>query len=68
MFNDITPQGDLGNVRADYANGTTLTTAWCTRQDVRPGLVADHRERWDDVTGVGSVTGRYLNSLPSFRH
>jgi subtilase family serine protease len=61
---DVTPQGDVANVRADWANGyngddgtvfsirtfdedTSLTTG--------PG--------WDDVTGVGSITPKYLEEI-----
>jgi hypothetical protein len=69
MFNDITPQGDPGNVRSDYVNGINADD----------GLVYSVRTfdqdsslttgpGWDDVTGVGSVTARYLRSLPSFGH
>ncbi len=69
MFNDVTPQGDPGNVRADYVNG----------QNADDGVVYSLRSfdddsslttgpGWDDVSGLGSVTARYLNSIPSFRH
>ena len=63
-FYDETPQGDIANARADYANSvnaddgivysvrtfdedSSLTTA--------PG--------WDDVTGVGSPTSKYLDEI-----
>ncbi len=65
VFYDVTPQGDAGNVRADYANG----------QNADNGVVFSVRTfdqdsslttgpGWDDVTGVGSVTSRYLDVFP----
>ena len=65
MFYDVTPQGDAGNVRADYANG----------QNADGGIVYSVRTfdqdsslttgpGWDDVTGVGSVTSRYFDAFP----
>jgi subtilase family serine protease len=65
VFYDVTPQGDAGNVRSDYANG----------QNADGGVVYSVRTfdqdsslttgpGWDDVTGVGSVTSRYLDIFP----
>ena len=60
----MTPQGDLGNVRADFLNkingdGGLIYSVRTFDQDssltVGPG--------WDDVTGVGSPTAEYLNLL-----
>ena len=69
MFNDITPQGDPGNVRADYANSVNGDDGlvYSVRTFDTDSSLTTGRG-WDDVTGVGSVTARYLNSLPSFRH
>ena len=69
MFNDITPQGDVGNVRADFANtinGDDGLVYSVRTFDQDSSLTTG--PGWDDVTGVGSVTSRYLNALPSFRH
>ncbi|HVN61428.1 MAG TPA: S53 family peptidase [Gaiellaceae bacterium] len=65
VYYDVTPQGDAGNVRADYANG----------QNADGGVVYSVRTfdqdsslftapGWDDVTGVGSVTARYFDAFP----
>jgi len=65
VYYDVTPQGDAGNVRADYANG----------QNADGGIVYSVRTfdqdsslftapGWDDVTGVGSVTARYFDAFP----
>ena len=65
VFYDVTPQGDAGNVRADYANG----------QNADGGIVYSVRTfdqdsslttgpGWDDVTGVGSATSRYFDAFP----
>jgi subtilase family serine protease len=63
-FYDVTPQGDPGNVRADYANGQNgddgiLYSVRTFDQD--SSLMTDRR--WDDVTGVGSLTSNYFNWL-----
>ena len=61
VYYDVTPQGDAGNVRSDFANG----------QNADGGLVYSVRTfdqdsslttgpGWDDVTGVGSPTSRYF--------
>ena len=65
VFYDVTPQGDAGNVRADYANG----------QNADGGIVYSVRTfdqdsslttgpGWDDVTGVGSAYRPVLRRLP----
>ncbi len=68
-FYDVTPVPQQpGNVRADYANGYNadngMTYSVRTFDDdsslvTQPG--------WDDVTGVGSLTGRYLGLLAQRR-
>jgi subtilase family serine protease len=61
LFYDVTPQGDLGNVRDDYVNGEnaddgTVDSVRTFDQDssltTAPG--------WDDVTGVGTINFGYL--------
>jgi subtilase family serine protease len=65
VFFDVTPQGDAGNSRSDYANG----------QNADGGIVYSVRTfdqdsslttgpGWDDVTGVGSPTARYFDAFP----
>ena len=61
VYFDVTPQGDAGNIRADYANGLNARTAciYSVRTfDQDSSLTTDRG--WDDVTGVGSVTARYV--------
>jgi subtilase family serine protease len=64
-YYDVTPQGDAGNVRADFANGyngdggltyTVRTFDQDSSLVTAPG--------WDDVSGVGSPN---LNVLTRFR-
>jgi subtilase family serine protease len=61
VYFDVTPRGDAGNIRSDFINGYNADGG--IRYSVRtfnqdsslttgPG--------WDDVTGVGSVTARYI--------
>jgi subtilase family serine protease len=63
-FYDVTPQGDAGNVRQDFANGINgdngvIYTLRTFNEDssltTGPG--------WDNVTGVGSVIFSNLKSL-----
>ena len=65
VYYDVTPQGDAGNVRSDYANG----------QNADGGIIYSVRTfdqdsslttgpGWDDVTGVGSPTARYFDAFP----
>jgi subtilase family serine protease len=60
-YYDVTPQGDPGNVRADFANGinnvageifTVRTFNQDSSLETAPG--------WDEVTGVGAPTAQYL--------
>jgi subtilase family serine protease len=62
VFYDVTPQGDAGNVRADYANGQNADggVAYSVRTfDQDSSLTTG--PGWDDVTGVGSPTARYFD-------
>ncbi len=63
-YYDVTPQGDPGNVRADFANaqnadGGILYSVRTFDQD--SSLTTG--QGWDDVTGVGSLTPRYFSWL-----
>ena len=64
VFFDVTPQGDVGNVRSDYANGINAANGYLYSvrtfdQDsslfTAPG--------WDDVTGLGSPTASYIAAM-----
>lgn len=64
VYYDVRPVGDAGNVRSDFANGYNvddgiLYTVRTFNQDssLRTG------RGWDDVTGVGSVTARYIAAV-----
>ena len=66
----MTPQGDPGNVRADYANGHNAADGilYSVRTfDQDSSLVTTDR-RWDNVTGVGSLTSNYFNWLSDLHH
>lgn len=63
-FYDVTPQGDPGNVRADFANGQNgndgiLDSLRTFDQD--SSLTT--KRGWDDVSGVGSLTSHYFDWL-----
>jgi subtilase family serine protease len=64
VFFDVTAQGDQGNVRSDFRNG--LNDGAGIRYSVRTfnqdSSLATGRG-WDDVTGVGSVTARYIEAV-----
>ena len=64
VYYDITPQGDAGNIRSDFANGINASNGYLYSvrtfdQDsslfTAPG--------WDDVTGLGSPTARYIAAM-----
>lgn len=65
-FDPAGSEPGVGNVRADYANGINSTAGivYSVRtfnQD--SSLMTDHG--WDPVTGVGTVTSRYLSRVGS---
>ena len=65
VYYDVTPQGDAGNVRADYPNGQNPdngVTYSVRTFDQDSSLTTG--PGWDDVTGVGSVTARYFDAFP----
>ena len=61
-FYDVTPQGDLGNVRADFANGQNGDDGilYSVRSFDQDSSLTTGRG-WDDVAGVGSLTPRYFD-------
>jgi subtilase family serine protease len=63
-FYDVTPQGDPGNVRADYANGQNGNDGilYSVRTFDQDSSLTTNRG-WDDVAGVGSLTSNYFNWL-----
>jgi subtilase family serine protease len=55
VYYDVTPQGDVGNVRADYTNGLNADGGYTYSVrtfDTDSSLVT--APGWDDVTGVGT--------------
>jgi subtilase family serine protease len=69
VYYDVTPQGDAGNVRSDFANS----------QNADGGLVYSVRTfdqdsslttgpGWDDVSGVGSPTAAYFGVFQNRFH
>ncbi len=67
-FYDVTPEGDLGNVRADYTNGLNASGGYTysVRTFDQDSSLTTNRG-WDDVTGVGSVTPLYLSLMAGLR-
>jgi len=68
-FYDVTPQGDVGNARADYANGENADggVLYSVRTFDQDSSLTTNRG-WDNVTGVGSLTSRYFDWLSDLRH
>jgi subtilase family serine protease len=68
-FYDVTPQGDLGNVRSDFINGQNGDNGirYTVRTFNQDSSLTTNRG-WDDVTGVGSLTPRYFDWLSDLRH
>lgn len=64
VYYDVTPQGDEGNARADYANGENADdgVVYSVRTfDQDSSLTTG--PGWDDVTGVGAPTSRYFDQF-----
>ena len=64
VYYDVTPQGDAGNVRSNYANGYNPATGnvYSVRTfDQDSSLTTG--PGWDDVTGLGSPTSRLIAAL-----
>ena len=69
VYYDVTPQGDPGNIRSDYANGENADDGiiYSLRTfDQDSSLQTDRG--WDDVTGVGAPTSRYFDELHRLLH
>jgi subtilase family serine protease len=63
-FYDVTPQGDIATIRADYANSSNADDGiiFSVRTfDEDSSLTTG--PGWDDVTGVGTVTAKYLDEI-----
>jgi subtilase family serine protease len=67
-FYDVTPQGDPGNVRADFINGQNGDDGirYTVRSFDQDSSLTTGRG-WDEVTGVGSLTPRYFDWLADLR-
>ena len=61
VYYDVTPQGDVGNVRSDFVNGENADNglAYSVRTFNQDSSLTTN-PGWDDVTGVGSPTSRYF--------
>jgi len=64
VFFDVTPQGDLGNVRVDFANRLNATGGFVTsvRTFNQDSSLATGKG-WDNVTGVGTPTLDYIRAV-----
>jgi subtilase family serine protease len=59
IYYDVTPQGDLGNIRSDFKNSLSGAIRYSVRTfDQDSSLTTG--PGWDDVTGVGSPTAAYI--------
>ena len=55
---------DSGNVRADYVNGYNADGGYSySVRTFDQDSSLDTAKAWDDVTGVGTVTGRYISQV-----
>jgi subtilase family serine protease len=69
VYYDVTPQGDAGNVRSDFANGQNADDglAYSVRTfDQDSSLTTG--PGWDDVSGVGSPTAAYFGVFQNKFH
>jgi subtilase family serine protease len=64
VYYDVTPQGDAGNIRSDFVNGINADNG------IVPSVRTFDQDSslttgpgWDDVTGLGSVTSRYIAAM-----
>jgi subtilase family serine protease len=60
---------DAGNIRSDYANGNNAADGmlYTVRTFDQDSSLKVGRG-WDDVTGVGTVTGTYFKKLTARQH
>jgi subtilase family serine protease len=63
-FYDVIHQGDVANARADNANGVNADdgTVFSVRTFDQDSSLKTTRG-WDDVTGVGAPTSKYLDEI-----
>ena len=63
-YYDVTPQGGQGNVRSDFVNSLNDSAGirYTVRTFDQDSSLATGRG-WDDVTGVGAVTARYIAAV-----
>jgi subtilase family serine protease len=63
-FYDVTPQGDVANARADYANSVNADDGivFSVRTFDEDTSLRTTRG-WDDVSGVGAPTAKYLDEI-----
>jgi subtilase family serine protease len=69
VYYDVTPQGDAGNVRSDFANSQNADDglAYSVRTfDQDSSLTTG--PGWDDVSGVGSPTAAYFGVFQNKFH
>jgi hypothetical protein len=56
-------QPDAGNVRSDYRNGYNSDNGYVySVRTFDQDSSLNTGKAWDDVTGVGTVTGRYISN------
>ena len=69
VYYDVTPQGDVGNVRSDFVNGENADDglAYSVRTFDQDSSLTTN-PGWDDVTGVGSPTSRYFSVFQNRYH
>lgn len=64
VYYDVTPQGDKANIRSDFINGLDASGGfvYSVRTFNQDSSLKTERG-WDDVTGVGAVTARYIAAV-----
>jgi subtilase family serine protease len=64
VYYDVTPQGDPGNVRSDFNNNLNASAGlhYSVRTFDQDSSLTTGKG-WDDVTGVGAVTARYIQAV-----
>jgi subtilase family serine protease len=64
VYYDVTPQGDQGNVRSDFNNNLNASAGlhYSVRTFNQDSSLTTGKG-WDDVTGVGAVTARYIQAV-----
>jgi subtilase family serine protease len=64
VYYDVTPQGDKGAIRSDFINGVDATGGirYSVRTFNQDSSLKTERG-WDEVTGVGAVTARYIRAV-----